>query len=291
MRSETIVPVRGSQAGSRRGTEVAWRLLEPVLVWLPPALLVAPLGFLFVGAFTVSWDSRGLRGATLQGVIQAFGMRESIVFSLLLATATAVITTAVAAPLAYATQGRSGWFVRTARDLAAFPAVVPSLMLGMGLILAYPGLQGGWLILLIAHVMQALPFAIWPIASALIMLDTDTLDRAGRTLGASTMQRFLLVALPNIWRAVATGAATAFVISFSESSSSLFLGSARYRPIGVVLVDTFSNLDQRLSAGTAVVFTVVLLPALIALELLLASSRHPAQPRRTGAMESPKAQS
>jgi ABC-type spermidine/putrescine transport system permease subunit II len=291
MRSETIAPVRGRQAGSRRGMDVAWDLLEPVLVWLPPALLVAPLGFLFVGAFTVTWDSRGLRGATLQGVIEAFGIvRESIVFSLLLATATAVIATAVAAPLAYATQGRSGWFVRVARDLGALPAVVPSLMLGMGLILAYPSLQGGWAILLAAHVLQALPFAIWPIASALIMLDTDTLDRAGRTLGASATQRFMLVALPNVWRAVATGAATAFVISFSESGSSLFLGSARYRPIGVVLVDTFTNLDQRLSAGTAVVFTVVLLPALIALELLLASSRRPAQ-ARTGSSRSARAQS
>lgn len=260
--------VRSRRGGAGR---LLWKLIEPIAIWLPPALFVAPLAFLFVGAFTASWDSRGLRGFSLSGIIEAFDIvRQSIVLSTMLALGTGVIAVAIATPLAYATCGQSGRSLRIARELVALAVVIPSLMLAMGLILAYPSLQGTWLILLVAHVIQAIPFAMWPIVSALTLLDIVTLERASRTLGASPWQRFWLVVVPNIWRAIATGAATAFVISFSESSSSLFLSSAHYRPIGVLLVDSFLNLDQRISAAAACVFTLVLLPFLIIIEIALA---------------------
>ncbi|SJZ89407.1 putative spermidine/putrescine transport system permease protein [Enhydrobacter aerosaccus] len=248
----------------------AWALIEPIVVWSAPLLLVAPLVFLFVGAFTRSWDSRGLAGFSISGIVESFEIvRESIVFSWALALATAVITTAIAVPLAYACKSRDNRLGRLLTEMAVLPVVLPPLLLAMGLMLAYPVLQAGWIILLIAHVAQTLPFAMWPIVAALSVLDVATLDTAGRTLGASPLQRLMLVVLPNVWRSAATGAATSFVLSFSETGSSLFLGSAHYRPIGVVLVDTFLNLDQRLAAGATVLFTVCLLPALLLLELLL----------------------
>ena len=260
----------------------AWHAIEPIAIWLPPALFVAPLGFLFVGAFTQTWDSRGLRGFSMSGILEGFDIVEqSIAFSTILAVATAVLSIVIATPVAYATCTQSGRSLRVVRELIGLAIVIPSLMLAMGLNSAYPALQGSWLILLIAHVMQAIPFAMWPVVSALLLLDLGTLERAGRTLGASAWQRFWLVAVPNVWRAIATGTATAFVISFSESSSSLFLGSAQYRPIGVVLVDSFLNIDQRLSAAAACVFTLVLLPVLVMTEAFLSRGR-PAQSNRPG---------
>lgn len=251
-------------------TRRLWPVIEPVLVWAPPLLLVAPLVFLFVGAFAATWDSRGLRGFTLAGLAEGFDIvRESIVFSLLLASATAAIAAAVATPLAYAIQADDSRLMRIVREIVILPVVLPALLLAMGMILAYPSLQGGWVILLTAHVLQTIPFAMWPVVSALLLLDSRMLDTAGRTLGASPWQRFVLLILPNIWRAAVTGGATAFVISFSETASSLFLGSAQYRPIGLALVDSFINLDQRISAATAAIFTLALLPALIVLELML----------------------
>lgn len=247
-----------------------WPIIEPILVWTPPLLLVAPLIFLFVGAFAATWDSRGLSGFTLAGLAEGYDIvRDSILFSLLLAAGTAVIASAIATPLAYAIQASDSRMMRLVREIVTLPVILPALMLAMGMILAYPALQGGWPILLMAHVAQTIPFAMWPVVSALLVLDSRMLDTAGRTLGASSWQRFALVILPNVWRAAVTGAATAFVISFSETASSLFLGSAQYRPIGVVLVDSFINLDQRVSAAAAAIFTLALLPALIVLELML----------------------
>jgi putative spermidine/putrescine transport system permease protein len=249
-------------------------VIEPVLVWSAPLLLVAPLIFLFVGSLAGTWDSRGLAGFSFAGIVEAYGIvGDSILFSWCLALATAIITATIAVPLAYADKVGGDRLSRLLGELVLLPVVLPSLLLAMGLILAYPDLQGGWVILLIAHVAQTLPFAVWPVVSALSVMDVRTLDYAGRTLGASSLQRFVLLVLPNIWRAATTGAATAFVISFSETGSSLFLASAHYRPIGVLLVDSFLNLDQRISAATAVLFTLCLLPALVILEVTLGSGR------------------
>ncbi len=255
---------------SRPNIRSAWRVIEPVLVWAPPLLLIAPLVFLFVGAFAATWDSRGLSGFTLSGLAEGFDIvSDSIVFSLALAAATGVIASAVATPLAYAIQAGNSRLLRIVREIVSLPVILPALLLAMGMILAYPALQGGWVILLMAHVAQTIPFALWPVVSALLVLDSRMLDTAGRTLGASPRQRFMLLILPNVWRAAVTGGATAFVISFSETASSLFLGSAQYRPIGLALVDSFINLDQRISAAAAAIFTLALLPALVVLELML----------------------
>jgi ABC-type spermidine/putrescine transport system permease subunit II len=263
--SAGIAPTRPAVIGRR-----LWRVGELVLVWAPPFLLIAPLLFLFVGAFSRTWDSRGLSGLTLDGLTEGFAIvGDSIAFSLALAAGSAIIATAVATPLAYALQSGNGRLMRLVREVVILPVVLPALLLAMGMILAYPALQGGWQILLMAHVAQTIPFALWPVVSALLVLDVAMFDMAGRTLGASPWQRFTLLILPNVWRSAVTGGATAFVISFSETASSLFLSSAQYRPIGVVLVDSFINLDQRISAAAAAIFTLALLPALVILELTL----------------------
>jgi len=240
------------------------------MVWSAPVLLLAPLVFLLVGSFARSWDSRGLSGVTFANMAEAFEtVRESIVFSWLLALGTAALATMIAVPLAYATRTGGRRFGRFLAGMVDLPVILPALLLSSGLMLAYPVLQGGWIILLIAHVAQTLPFAMWPVVSALSVLDVATLDTAGRTLGASPFQRFTWLVLPNVWRSALTGAATSFVLSFSETGSSLFLSSPHYRPIGVVLVDSFINQDQRISAAAAVLFTLCLLPALAIIELTL----------------------
>jgi len=264
-------PVRPPGRGA---AVVLWGAIEPIVVWLAPLLLAAPLLFLFVGSFARSWDSRGLSGVTLANMAEAFeAVRESIVFSWMLALGTAIIATAIAVPLAYATRTSSHRLGRFLGGMVDLPVILPALLLAMGLMLAYPFLQGGWIILLIAHVVQTLPFAMWPVVSALSVLDVATLDTAGRTLGASPFQRLTLLVLPNVWRSALTGAATSFVLSFSETGSSLFLGSPYYRPIGVVLVDSFINQDQRISAAAAVLFILCLLPALAIIELTLGNGR------------------
>jgi ABC-type spermidine/putrescine transport system permease subunit II len=271
---------------------VLWRPFETFLAWLPALMLVAPLALLALGAFAETWDSRGPRGFTTETFASAWTFaRHSAFFSLWIAGLTAAIAVALAVPAAYLLSLEPTTATRLLRPALSLPLVVPSLLLAMGLIIAFPAWQGTWQLLLLAYVTQCLPFAIWPVATALTMIDMATLETAGRTLGASQRQRFLWLVLPNVTRPAAVGASTVFVLVLAESSSSFFLASGRYQPFGVTLYNAFQDLDLRIAAATTMILVGMLTPAILVLEVWLGAPGHPASsprtPRNSGAALNP----
>jgi ABC-type spermidine/putrescine transport system permease subunit II len=264
--------------GVRRAiTDAASRCLEAVLVWVPALLLVAPLVLLAVGAFSETWDSRGPRGATLASVEMAWRFAgRSAAFSLWIAALSAAIATLLAVPAAFLLAREAPWAAKLLRPALSLPVVLPNLLLAMGLMLAFPALQGGWLLLLVAYVIQCLPYALWPMVTALLLLDLRSLESAGRVLGASARQRFLWLVLPNIARPAAVGAVTVFILVLAESSSSFFLASGAYQPFGVTLYNAFQDLDLRVAAATTMLLLGMLAPAVILLELWLSAPRRTA---------------
>lgn len=241
--------------------------------WGPALLIVAPLFLLTLGAFSETWDSQGPRGFTLNAFSQAWSVSaKSAVFSLWIAATAALISMSLAIPAAYLLNQEGSVIARVLRPLCSLPVVLPSLMLAMGLILALPALQGGWELLLIAFVAQCLPFAIWPIATSLQLLDVGLLETAGRTLGASPTQRFFWLVLPNIIRPAAVGGLTVFVLVLAESSTSFFLASGEYQPFGITLYNAFQDLDIRVAAATTLILIAMLTPAVITLEVWSARS-------------------
>jgi ABC-type spermidine/putrescine transport system permease subunit II len=267
--------------GVRRAiTDVVSRCLEAVLAWVPALLLVAPLVLLAVGAFSETWDSRGPRGATLASVEMAWRFAgRSAAFSLWIAALSAVIATLLAVPAAFLLAREASWVAKLLRPALSLPVVLPNLLLAMGLMLAFPALQGGWLLLLVAYVIQSLPYALWPMVTALLLLDLRSLESAGRVLGANARQRFLWLVLPNIARPAAVGAVTVFILVLAESSSSFFLASGAYQPFGVTLYNAFQDLDLRVAAATIMLLLGMLAPAVILLELWLSAPRRAAPDR------------
>lgn len=264
-----------ASAAKRRPSPIraaAWKATDALFSWLPAMILIAPLTLLGIGAFSESWDSRGPRGFTVEPFAAAWTFaRQSAVFSLWIAALTASITAALAVPAAYLLSLDDRLANRLLSPALALPLVVPSLLLAMGLILAFPFWQGTWELLLLAYVTQCLPFAIWPVATALTMIDMGTLETAGRTLGAKQSQRFLWLVLPNVARPAAVGATTVFILVLAESSSSFFLASGHYQPFGVTLYNAFQDLDIRVAAATTMLLVAMLAPAILALEFWLAA--------------------
>lgn len=242
--------------------------------WLPAMLLVAPLALLAVGAFSQSWDSRGPRGFTLETFEMAWTFASrSAVFSLWIAALSAILAAALAVSVAYLQSQDDSWLVRLIRPAISLPIVLPSLLLAMGLIMAFPAIQGTWYVLLLAYVTQCLPFAIWPVATSLLMIDIHALETAGQTLGATPMQRFAWLVLPNVVRPAAVGATTVFILVLAESSSSFFLASGEYQPFGVTLYNAFQDLDLRVAAATTMLLVAMLTPAILLLEVWLSAPR------------------
>lgn len=100
---------------------------------------------------------------------------------------------------------------------------IPQLILGLSLLLLYKTASMSVLPgLFIAHVVVCLPYSFRSILTSLQSFDT-TLEEAGQSLGAGPIRSFVLITVPIIWPGVLSGWLFAFVASFGELNTALFL--------------------------------------------------------------------
>ena len=195
-------------------------------------LLLVPLAAIVATYFTtLSYVTFPPQGFTLRWYGEALGKQEfldSFVLSLGIALVTAVLATALGAPVAVA-------LVRyrfPGRDLVnAFfmsPLILPTVVIGIALLQFYNqvriGSTAGSLVL--GHVIVTTPYAIRLIASSLTGLD-PAIERAARNLGAPPLRAFRLATLPLIRPGLIAGAVFAFITSFDNVTISIFLATPR----------------------------------------------------------------
>jgi putative spermidine/putrescine transport system permease protein len=116
------------------------------------------------------------------------------------------------------------------------PLMLPGLVIGIGLLFFYMllGFALSFPLLVISHVVVTLPFIVSMTSARLATLD-PTYEEAALSLGASQVQKFVHVVLPQLWPGIAAGAAFAFLLSFDNFTVSLFTASDRLRPLPIVL--------------------------------------------------------
>lgn len=108
--------------------------------------------------------------------------------------------------------------------LVIAPAIIPVIIVALAFFIFFHsiGLTGSVWGLVIAHIMLALPFPVLIVSAALDQFD-ETLERAGRVLGAGPFQVFRHITLPHITPAIASSSIFAFFISFDELAIALFI--------------------------------------------------------------------
>ncbi|HWC05147.1 MAG TPA: ABC transporter permease [Methylomirabilota bacterium] len=104
------------------------------------------------------------------------------------------------------------------------PIVMPKIVLGVGwfIFFARLGIQGGVLPLILAHTIVVLPFVINIVAANLVGLDS-ALEEAAQDLGASRWTVVWRIVLPQIRSGLVVSALLAFLVSFDQVESSIFL--------------------------------------------------------------------
>lgn len=104
------------------------------------------------------------------------------------------------------------------------PIVMPKIVLGVGwfIFFARLGLQGGVGPLILAHTIVILPFVITIVAANLVGLD-PSLEEAAQDLGASPPTVLWRIVLPQIRVGLVISALLAFIVSFDQVESSIFL--------------------------------------------------------------------
>jgi putative spermidine/putrescine transport system permease protein len=198
-----------------------------LIVGIVLALVIGPILVVIIAAFS-SGESLSFPppGFSLRWFIEFFSiaqMRNAFMLSVMLAIASACGAAAVGLLGAiYVSRNRNA-FSAMLQMLIMAPLVFPALILGLALLLLYKTVNMSVLPgLFIAHVVVCLPYAFRSVLTSLQSFDT-TLEEAGQSLGAGPVRSFVLITMPIIWPGVLSGWLFAFVVSFGELNTALFL--------------------------------------------------------------------
>jgi len=172
------------------------------------------------------------QGATLR----AFGN------SVLLAFTTALVSAAVALPLAYLATLRQSRIARALDAVADAPYAVHGTVLAIAIILVFlpplPLLQislyGTIGIILVAYLARFLALVLRPTMAAMSLINNN-LDEAAQIAGASIWMRLRAVILPAASPSVMAGALLIFMTALNELTVSALLWSTGSETLGVVV--------------------------------------------------------
>jgi len=153
------------------------------------------------------------------------------------------------------------------------PIIVPGMITAAALFGIYRGLglNGTLTGLIIGHTVLHIPYVVATVSSALRVQDVQ-LEQAAATLGAPPWATFRHVTLPLIMPAVMSSLLIAMILSFDELIVSLFVSSARVRPVAVQMwSNLLGDFDPTIAAIASVCFLFALL--VMAADLALRAGR------------------
>lgn len=200
------------------------------------------------------------------------GVRTALQLSLVTSMSATVVAIALGLPLAWVLARREFRGRRVVRAFALVPLVLPPVVGGVALLLAFGrrGLLGQWLDAwfgitlpfttagaVVAESFVALPFLVLTAEAAFRNLDHRYED-AARTLGARPVAVFTRVVLPLTWPSLAAGVALAWARAIGEFGATItFAGNTPGKtttvPLQVYLLLESGHLDG------AIILSVVLL--------------------------------
>lgn len=209
---------------------------------------------------------------------------SSAYYSIWLGVVSAAISLAVGALCAYALSRRRVVGREAVRVTLISSIVVPKIVLGVGLFILFARLHvyGSRTALVLAHSAISLPFVVALLTAALVTAD-PSLEEASRDLGASGMRTFFRIVFPQIRVSLLVSWLIAFIVSFDQLESTLFLLRPGNETLPVALYgyqaiyqDPTSAALSSLSIGLSVVLVLVMALALTrgnALRTLTAANR------------------
>jgi 2-aminoethylphosphonate transport system permease protein len=253
---------------SRLGRFLAWCLFA--LLFVP----VFGLPLLMVGAASVAgqWNDVLPSHLTLRHLADA--VRSNAGEELLTSLLTGLIASAIALVFgtwaALAVRGLRGRARRVASTLFLLPIAVPSVSVGLGLLVAFSRppllLNGTPYIVLIAHVVLVTAFAYSSVAAGLARLPAH-FEQVAASLGARPAYVLFRVTLPLITPSLVAATGLCFALSMGELGATIMV----YPPDWVTLPVGIFALTDRGSVFDGAALTILLLA--VTLTVLIAVTR------------------
>jgi len=214
-----------------------WRAVKLVTI-LVYIFMFAPIIVTIILSFNASmFGGFPMTGLSLQWygkLLQNDAVLRAFKTSIWIAILTAVVCTILGVMAAIALtryEFRGKEWVNT---LVILPALVPETIVGVGLLLLMKWAQQPrtLIVLLLGHIMLALPFVVLVVQARLIGIKR-VYEEAALSLGANRFNTFREVTLPLLMPAIIASLLLVFTISFDNITASLF-----WRPPGVETMPT-----------------------------------------------------
>jgi putative spermidine/putrescine transport system permease protein len=237
-------------------------LLLPLVIVIVYSFSSVAYGVFPPPGVSLRWYGHLLGLAPFRG---AFGRSVTI--------ATAATAIALAAGLLCALALVRGRFAgkEALRGFLLSPIVMPKIVLGVGwfIFFARLGLERGVVPITLAHVIVVLPFVINILAANLVGLDAS-IEEAAQDLGASTGSVLWHIVLPQIRSGLVISGLLAFIVSFDQVESSIFLTRGENNTLPI---EMFLYMEKWQDPTIAALSTLLIVFAALVVTLALAVSR------------------
>lgn len=239
--------------------------------------VLAPLLFIIFRSF-ISTSARTGTVFTINQYLMLFGKirassslslsTSAIINSLLIATCTAVLSTLFAIFISLFIANKKN---KTLDIILMLPLSVSSVIIGLGFLIIkslipYYSDFLGYILVIIAHIILTLPFAIKTILPGRLSLDTNFLNCA-YTLGDSKLNAAIKLEIPQIASSVFKAFAFTFALSMGEVNATIILAEGKLITLPVLLYRLIGayNFQGACALGTlliTVTFTIFILSML-----------------------------
>lgn len=245
--------------------------LQLAVTLLVCAFLMIPVGQSLLAGVTVNFLHGVKSGLTLRWVFEVWALyAETIYLSLLIAVVCLACTLVIGVPMAYVLAKKSHWAMRLLEEFLTLPLAIPGLAIALALLLSYGELRWfrlSWLFILVGHVLYTLPFMVRSVLAVLSSMDMRSLEESAASLGAGFWQRFFTIVIPNCRAGILAGSLMVVTLSIGEFNLTWMLHTPLTKTLPVGLADSYASMRLEIGSAYTVVFLVMTVPLLIALQL------------------------
>lgn len=244
------------------------RFLKKSYVFLIFAFLYAPILVLVVFSFNESKSRANWEGFTLNWYIELFQDRQimsALYYTLLIAVLSSIIATLIgiiASIGIFSMKKRPQSLVLNVNYL---PILNPDIVTGISLMVLFifAKIPLGFVTMLLAHITFNIPYVILSIMPKLKQMNKH-LYEAALDLGATPMEAFWKVILPEIMPGIVTGFLLAFTLSLDDFVISFFTTGSGVNNLSIVIYGMARRgISPKINALSTLMFISVLLLLII----------------------------
>jgi len=237
--------------------------------------MYAPIFLLMVFSFNDSKSRSVWNGFSLRWYEKLFNdsiIIDSIKVTLMVSLCAAVASTVLGTLAALGIFSMKRTPRKLMNSLNNIPMMNPDIIMGVSLMLMFiflyetvhlPFFKLGFVTLLIAHITFDTPYVVLSVLPKLRQMDKRQYE-AARDLGATNVEAFFKVVLPQIMPGITTGMILSFTMSIDDVVVSYFTSGATSQTLGVIIFSmTKKRISPEINALCTLMFAVVLVLLLI----------------------------